>query len=566
MPSFEDLGLRPELVRALEDEEIAQPTALQEGVIPALRRGGNLVARASTGSGKTLAYGLGVLDRLTAPAGDEEESSLRFLVLAPTVDEAERVALQLFPYAQAVGLAVTVPGGSWGTATSQAEVVVTPVADIMEGVRGSAVKLDSLEAVVVDGAAAIHQLGDWERVDTLLDLVPRDAQRVVVSPSFPAEVSELIDRRVKRALRWPAEPAVPEEAPQQKPAGSIGYVLVPGSNKLEVLARQLSQGKEEGGPPPVLFCRSDERAAEVAELLSVRGFAVGSAADAEVDVAVAAADTTRAELLEEADEGVGQTISFDVPADVATLLARHGGDDDAVIMVQPRELPHVRELGRAANLRVRPLPLPVEPGASAADLAAFRDQLRQAVQTEDLTAQMLVLAPLFDELGAAEVAAACAALLRRRPAAPSTAPREAPARAAPAAEAAGTAPAPKPWARLFVSIGSRDDIRPGDLVGALAGESDIKGNQIGKIEIRDSFSVVEVQADVADRVIRAVNGTTIKGRSVRVDYDRPGARGPQRADRRQSNRPGAPPGRGPGRGPGGGGGGPRRVVKRPRPE
>ena len=174
MPSFEELGLREELLRTLEDEEIERPTALQAAVIPALRRGTNLVARASSGAGKTLAYGLGVLDRLRPAAEGAEEAQLRLLVLTPTLDEAERVAVALYPFVQAAGLGVTVPGGSWG-ATGGAEVVVTPAADAMEAVRVSAIKLDAVEAVVIDGAASIRELGAWERVDALLDLVPRDA-------------------------------------------------------------------------------------------------------------------------------------------------------------------------------------------------------------------------------------------------------------------------------------------------------------------------------------------------------------------------------------------------------
>jgi ATP-dependent RNA helicase DeaD len=96
------------------------------------------------------------------------------------------------------------------------------------------------------------------------------------------------------------------------------------------------------------------------------------------------------------------------------------------------------------------------------------------------------------------------------------------------------------WARLYVGVGSRDDIRKGDLVGAIAGEAEIPGAKIGKIEIRDSFSIVEVEAGVADRVIQAVNGTTLKGRSVRVDYDRSGDRARRGGgDQRLTRGPGA---------------------------
>ena len=63
-------------------------------------------------------------------------------------------------------------------------------------------------------------------------------------------------------------------------------------------------------------------------------------------------------------------------------------------------------------------------------------------------------------------------------------------------------------------------MRPGDLVGAITGEAAISGDQVGRIEIRDTFSIVEVASDVGERVIQALNGTTVKGRSLRVDYDR----------------------------------------------
>src|SRR5690606_34319255 len=154
---------------------------------------------------------------------------------------------------------------------------------------------------------------------------------------------------------------------------------------------------------------------------------------------------------------------------------------------------------------------------AAAELGAFRAMLERAIAEEDLGAQLLVLQPLFERYSPAEVAAAASALLRRRPPAPVEARPEAieaPAAPRPAA------PAPPAFVRLFFGVGARDGVRPGDLVGAITGEANIKGDKVGRIEIRDNLSIVEVDSAVADRVIRAVNGTTLKGRSVRVDYDR----------------------------------------------
>ncbi|MQA88786.1 MAG: DEAD/DEAH box helicase [Gemmatimonas sp.] len=542
MQSFEDIGLREELLRTLEEEPFGDPTSLQRAVIPALRRGGNLAARASAGSGKTLAYTLGVLDGISATAveGGDEQPSMRVLVLAATPGQAEGIGLSMVPFAQSVDLPVSVLGTGWGTTPDDAAIVVADAATIMRAVRASEIKLDRLEAIVVDGASAILELGDWEKVDALLDLIPRDAQRVVFSASFPEPVEDLIARRVKRALRYPAEPAIADGPSHQPGAGGVvGFVIASVVRKLAILTQQLRARNPEG-PPPTIFCRDEERAAELTESLTVRGFLVGAPGDDDADVAIAADPFLR----KESEADLGQTISFDVPPDVETLRARHEGDPDAIVLLEPRELAHLREVAQQAGFEARSTPLDEVIPAVVSDLDGFRTELRKAILEEDLSAQMLILEPLLDEFTATEVAAATAAILRRR----RPRDREAEARAgdvAPSRKAEAKSPspgaAPVTWARLFVSIGSRDDVGPGDLVGAFAGEADIPGSRIGKIEIRDSFSIVEIQADVAEKVIRAVNGTTLKGRSLRVDFDRggplrrPPVRGsgsPRRATRR----------------------------------
>ncbi|HEX2208221.1 MAG TPA: DbpA RNA binding domain-containing protein, partial [Longimicrobium sp.] len=567
MASFQDLGLREPLLAALDDAGIERPTALQAAAIPVLRREGNLVARAASGSGKTLAYGLGVLDRIQPRAGADEDNEgdeetaeaggTRVLVLSATPEAAERAALELVPFAQATGLTIAASGGGWGTRSEAADVLVATPGEVMEAVRTSAVKLEGVEAVVIDGAAEIESLGGWEPLETLFDHVPRDAQRVIVTSEVTDAVEDLASRRVKRAIRYPATAADPRSMePEAAPTATVGYVPVGPRDKVDVVARLLG-GR--GDSAPVLYCRTDERAAELAEALTLRGFLVSDADDPDADVVVLGSSSDDED---EPDLPSGPVISYDVPADEETLRARHGGDDPGFVLVEPRELVHLRDVAKRAGFFAQPAGIEGEAAVSgSAELRAFRGELRRALREEDLAAQMLILEPLFEDFTPTEIAAAASALLRRKRPAASAADAMPPAaaaarereprttssmRAAPGGHA-DTGGAPSAYTRLFVSLGERDNVRANDLVGAIAGEANIPGTAIGKIDIRDTFSIVEVPADAAERVIASLNGTTIRNRSVRVDYDRPrgaggpggGAGGMRRLDRGGGTRGGA---------------------------
>ena len=134
------------------------------------------------------------------------------------------------------------------------------------------------------------------------------------------------------------------------------------------------------------------------------------------------------------------------------------------------------------------------------------------METEDITPYLVALEPLLARYDAAEIAAAALALLRKKT---TTASPAQPHRAA--AQATGT----PSWAKLFITVGERDGLEKGDLLGAITGEAGIDGAAVGRIDIKESHSVVEVHDAVARNVIQALNGTSIKGRSARVDFDRP---------------------------------------------
>jgi ATP-dependent RNA helicase DeaD len=145
-------------------------------------------------------------------------------------------------------------------------------------------------------------------------------------------------------------------------------------------------------------------------------------------------------------------------------------------------------------------------------ISEIRGRLEDAATRGDLAPLYLVLEPLLERFSPQELAAAALALLIPRPSDVTAAPNI----KARAERATGT----DGWTRLFVSIGEMEGVQPRDLLGALAGESGVDASSFGKIEIRDTYSLVEVRPSDAEKVIKAVNGSSIRGRSARVDYDR----------------------------------------------
>jgi ATP-dependent RNA helicase DeaD len=494
---FEQLGIRAELMEAAAALGLEDATPLQTAAIPVLRRGGNLVLQASTGAGVTAAYALPILDRIAEGASDI--AGPRVLVLVPTEDRATRKALQLGRLGGSVGLRAAALASGWHR-RSDADIVVATPEGARAAVERSALKLDGLQALVlVDGNT---QLGDAkEALVAVMASVPRDAQRVVAAADVTGEVERFVEAHVRKAMNVPARSA---EGPVAPPAvtGNLEYVVVPEARKEAQLVALL---EHRVSARPLVVTRSEFSAEALRHALALRGFA--NSGDEEAIRVVTAAEAA----------GAGNEISYDVPFDSETLARVHkaGG----VVLVTPPELPHLRRMAAAAGFALKAERVQSSAGDA---LVEYRRMLRQAVHDEDIDAQMAVLDPLFDEFSPAEVAAALSALVRKRvPVRPSAG---APAQA----QAAG---APKPasaeagFVRLFVSVGSRDNIRPGDLVGALTGEAGITGDQVGKVDIKDTFTVVEIAAGAADRVIRAMNGTTMRGRSLRVDYDRKGAGG-----------------------------------------
>jgi hypothetical protein len=269
-----------------------------------------------------------------------------------------------------------------------------------------------------------------------------------------------------------------------------------------------------------IVCLSEADAARVAAQLSVSG------RKAEQD-----GSTVSVSL---AGKGAVAFLQAGLPFRLDQFAAAFDGEGPRYAVVEPRHAAQLDLMLKRAGRRMNILP-GAALGREVDPIQRYRLRLREESAQGDILSELLVLEPLFEEIGTVRLAAVLSRLLRRRTDIPGTvrpwadvedASTGEPGRARadegrskrePDRVPRGVRPA---WTRLYFGVGRRDEVQPGDLVGAITGEAEIAGGQVGKIEIMGKFSLVDIDSQVADQVIARMDGVTIRGHTVPVRRDR----------------------------------------------
>ena len=544
--TFEDLGLRPELLAALTSLGYEEPTPIQQEAVPPLVEGRDLLGQAATGTGKTAAFALPVLQRLAA---HRREKAPAALVLVPTRELAVQVSEALHRYGRELGARVLpVYGGApigrqlRALETGVDVVVATPgrALDLLQ--RGS-LHLGDVATVVLDEADEMLDMGFAEDLEAILDETPAGRQTVLFSATMPRRLDSLSRRHLRDPVRITIgrEKAAPGQAPRVR---QTAYV-VPRAAKPAALGRILDV---EAPAAAIVFCRTREEVDTLTETLNGRGYRAealhGGMSQEQRDRVMGRLRGGTADLLVATDvaargldiEQLTHVVNYDVPSAPESYVhrigrvGRAGREGVAVTLAEPREHRMLKTIEKVAGA-----PITIEQVPTVADLRArrldlTRAALRESLLTDDLDRFRVVVETLTDEFDLVEVALAAVKLAHEagggtdddeeipqvsfRPDKPGGKP------AGRGAERPARGRADGPRARLFVGLGREAGVRPGDLVGAITGETGLTGRDVGAIEIHQRFALVEVPEGAADEVVRALRATMIKGRKATIRRDR----------------------------------------------
>jgi ATP-dependent RNA helicase DeaD len=550
-PTFDELGLRPELLKALSALGYEEPTPIQQEAIPPLVEGRDLLGQAATGTGKTAAFALPILQVLPAHRRDRAPIGL---VLVPTRELAVQVSEALHRYGKDLGARVLpVYGGApivrqLRALESGVDVVVATPGRALDLLNRGSLKLDEIATVVLDEADEMLDMGFAEDLEAILDETPETRQTVLFSATMPRRLDSLARRHLNDPVRITIgrEKAEPGEAPRVR---QTAYV-VPRAAKPAALGRILDV---EAPTAAIVFCRTREEVDSLTETLNGRGYRAealhGGMSQEQRDRVMGRLRGGTADLLVATDvaargldiEQLTHVVNYDVPSAPESYVhrigrvGRAGREGVAITLAEPREHRMLKTIEKVAGSPIAVQQVPTVADLRARRLDLTRGALRESLLGDDLDRFRVVVETLTDEFDLMEVALAAVKLAHEAGGAvddeeeiPQVAFRQDKdgGRAGGARGAGGRDDRPPrrvtggAAARLFVGAGRDAGIRPGDLVGAITGETGLKGRDIGSIEIHQRFALVEVPESAADEVVQALRATMIKGRKATVRRDR----------------------------------------------
>ncbi len=482
-----------EKARSLGYEELPE---VVESLKTGAERGHHLALVAGEGSGADLLFGVAVALRCEPGA-----QQVQALVVSGTRESVVRNAraVQAVTGPSGVGTRVWEEG-----VAGPFQVVCGRPPELLVGVRSGRLGLGGLRLLVLDGLQDFDAAGAWPAAESILDTLEPDTQRIACTADDDARFRSLLDRSLPRARSWPPElfPSAGEERDTSSRGARRVVWTIAGETeaaRLDRLVTVLRQPPDEGrGDVAVVRCTDEAEARRVSDALAVRGLGrADEPGQPGVFVGRGAAPAVKSD--------VGAL--FGLPLDLTAAREWLEGARCMLACVSPRHVPQLsimlRRLGWSS--REAGWPLPPEAGDAIED---YRSRIRAHAEEADETSQLSLLAPLLEELGPLRLLAALSELVRQRDT------------QAPAVKGTPEAADRPAWTPVFLNVGQKDGAGPGDIVGAITGETPAVAAQIGKIDVRASHTIVELDSLVADQVIAALHGSRIKGRNVSARPDR----------------------------------------------
>ncbi len=562
---FSELNLSAAVLKVMKEVGYETPSPIQAATIPLLLANRDVLGQAQTGTGKTAAFALPILSRI-----DIKQQTPQALVLAPTRELAIQVAEAFQKYATHIKDFHVLPiygGQSYGPQLQAlrrgVHVIVGTPGRVIDHLEKGSLDLSKLKTLVLDEADEMLRMGFIDDVEQILQKTPATRQTALFSATMPSAIKRI----AKTYLRDPAEVTV---AAKTGTADNIRqrYWMVSGMQKLEALTRILEAEPFDG---MIIFARTKLGTEELATKLQARGFAAtainGDMQQTQRERTIEQLKNGKIDILVATDvaargldvERISHVINYDVPSDPESYThrigrtGRAGRSGEAILFITPREQGLLKAIERATRQPVAPLTLPTVKAVNDVRIAKFKDQITEALAAGGLDVFRSLIEEFEREqnVPAIEIAAALAKLARgdvplllEKPnrdakSAPSWAATESSAPRAPRETSQrtfertdrGDAPPRAPerqrtmkpqeegMGTYRIEVGHAHGVKPGNIVGAIANEAGIESKFIGRIEIYDEHSTLDLPVDMPPDLIDHLKTVWVAGQQLNITRD-----------------------------------------------
>lgn len=555
---FSELGLSPEILKAVEKMGFEESSPIQTEAIPPLLTGADVVGQSQTGSGKTAAFAIPAIERVDAAI-----KAPQVLILCPTRELAVQVAEEVSKLALFKRGVRELPiyGGQsyerqFRGLKEGAQIIIGTPGRVMDHLDRKSLKLDQLKMIILDEADRMLDMGFREDIETILKQAPVERQTVFFSATLPRPITELIKTFTKNPV------SVRIEA-QQMTVPSIDqiYYEVERRFKLEALCRIIDLQDVKLG---IVFCATKMMVDELTEHLVARGYQAdklhGDMTQAMRERVMGRFRARKVEFLVATDvaargldvEDIEVVFNYDLPHDGEDYVhrigrtGRAGKNGRAITFVAGREIYKLQNIMRFTKARIRREKVPSMDEVEEKRSNLLFDSLKETLEKNEFKRQDALVDRLLDAgHSPTDIASALLHLLTPEKARTETIPEPAAPREYPKYESRsrsgdrrpperGPRDASEPkrpvrrreessprsheegMVRLAFNVGRDQDIMPGDLVGVIAGVTRLPREKIGRIELEQNRSLVDVDAEHAARVMKKLTGIQFKGCKLEV--------------------------------------------------
>ncbi len=545
---FDALNLPKPLLEALNLVGYETPSPIQAQTIPSLLEGRDLLGHAPTGTGKTAAFALPLLARLNL-----KSPGVQALVLTPTRELAIQVAEAFQRYAsQLKGFHVLpVYGGQDYSSQIRSlkrgvHVVVGTPGRVMDHMRRGTLQLDNLTTLVMDEADEMLRMGFIDDVEWILGQIPEQRQTVLFSATMPKEVQRI----ARRYLNQPVEIAIKSQTATAETIRQR-YWLVDGLHKLDALTRIL---EVEPFDAIIIFVRTKTATVELAERLEARGYAAaalnGDMAQNHREQMVTRLKRGSLDILVATDvaargldvERISHVINFDIPYDTEAYIhrigrtGRAGRSGEAILFVAPRERRMLGAIEKATRHKIELLTLPSNEMVNNKRIQDFKQRITDTLAAGELQYLLDLLEQYQQEhdVPALDIAAALAKLslgdqpllLKEKESSKPAKHKEERRAERPKKPTRRNAAAPNQpdqgMERYRVEVGRNHQVKPGNIVGAIANEAGLDAQYIGHIDIQDDFSLVDLPEGMPDDIFKHLRNAWVCGQRLNISrHDKP---------------------------------------------